>query len=312
MQRMDWDDVRHFLEVVHAGSVSQAAQRLGVNQTTVSRRVSTLEERLGKKLFERLATGWIITPVGERLVASAETMAEEAYTIERHVLADSHELSGQLRVTVADVCTQHLMMPALLAFTRQYPDVNLQIIATLDVLDLAAREADVALRATDEPPPNVVGKRIAQIAYQIYGTAEFLAAANSGTRRGELPCITWIGDGHSRPPWIERNFPKTTRIYRTSELEIMLQMARQGIGIAQIPCVFGDPDPLLHRIPTRYVEPGWGLWVLTHVDLRTTARVRIFRDYLVTTLEKQKHLIEGKIDGPDACSQADIFLRQLP
>jgi DNA-binding transcriptional LysR family regulator len=75
----------------------------------------------------------------------------------------------------------------------------------------------------------------------------------------------------------------------------MLQMARNGTAIAQLPCVLGDPDPLLRRVPARYVEPGWGLWVLSHVDLRSTARVRIFRDYLVDALEQQRDLIEGKL-----------------
>ena len=295
MQGLDWNDIRYFLEVVHADSLTQAAQRLGVNQTTVSRRITALEDRLGKNLFERLGNGWLITPVGERLVTSAENMAEEAHAIERQVMAESHELSGKLRVTVADVFTQYLVMPALLSFTKHYPDVDLEI-ATRNLLDLASREADVALRSTDEPPPNLVGKRITQIAYAIYGTREIFESTQADSYSGDVPCITWIGDGHSRPPWIEKNFPKTQRIYRTSELGVMSQMVRQGIGMAQIPCMLGDQDPLLHRIPARYVEPGWGLWVLSHVDVRTTARVRIFKDLLVEELEKHKALIEGRIN----------------
>ena len=295
MHELDWDNVRHFLEVVRSGSVTGAAQCLGVNQTTVSRRITALEDHLGKKLFERSGNGWVITPVGERLVASAENMADEANTIERHVMADSQELSGQLRVTVADVCTQYLVMPTIQLFVQQYPDVDLEVIATRDYLDLAAREADVALRATDEPPPNLVGKRITQLAYAVYGTREMLERVQTDPDNGDIPCITWIGDGHTRPPWIEKSFPKTRRVYRTSELGIMLEMVRQGTGMAQMPCVFGERDSLLHRIPARYVEPGWGLWVLSHVDLRTTARVRIFRDFLVEALEKKKDLIEGRL-----------------
>lgn len=294
MQSLDWDNLRHFLEVVRCGTVSRAAQRLGVNQTTVSRRITALEQHLGKQLFERSGNGWVITPVGERLVASAEHMSDEAHTIERHVMADSQELSGQLRVTVADVCTQHLVMPALQTFAQQYPEVDLEVIATRDVLDLASREADVALRSTDEPPPNLVGKRIAQLAYQVYGNHALLERLRQETDSGDIPCITWVGDGYTRPPWIEKSFAKTRQVYRTSELGVMVQMARQGMGMAQIPCVLGDPDPLLTRIPARTVEPGWGLWVLSHVDLRTTARVRIFKDFLVTELEKRKDLIEGR------------------
>ncbi len=299
MQGMNWNDIRYFIEVVRAGSVTQASRRLGVNQTTVSRRITTLEDHLNKKLFDRLANGWLITPVGERLLSAAENMAEEAQTIERHVLADSQDLTGKLRITVADVCTQYLVMPAIKIFTEKYPDVDLEIIATRDILDLAAREADIALRATDEPPPNLIGNRITQLAYAIYGTRETLEAIQKAPDNHNVPCITWIGDGHTQPPWIEKNFPKARRVYRTSELGLMLQMMGQGLGIAQIPCVFGEPDPMLFRIPAKYVEPGWGLWVLSHVDLRTTARVRIFRDILVEVLEYQKSLIEGELTTSD-------------
>jgi len=294
MHKLDWDSVHYFLEVVRSGSVSGAAQCLRVNQTTVSRRISALEDHLGKPLFVRAGKRWLITTVGEHLVAAAENMAEEAVAIERHVMADSQELSGLLRVTVADVCTQRLAMPALSAFAQQYPDIELEVIATRDELNLAAREADVALRTTDEPPANLVGKRIGQLAYAVYGTREILERMQNDPAGCDVPCITWIGDGSTRPPWIEKSFPDTRRVYRTSELSLMLQMVSQGMGMAQMPCAFCDPDPLLYRIPARHVERGWGLWVLSHVDLRTTARVRIFRDFLVAELEKRKELIEGE------------------
>lgn len=295
MHNMDWDDVRYFLEVVHSGSVSGAARRLGVNQTTVSRRISALEKRLGTNLFDRSGNNWTITAVGEQLVAPAEIMADEALGIERQVMAESQELRGRLRVTIADVCTQFLVMPAIETFTRRYPEVELEIIATPDLLDLAAREADVAMRATDEPPPNLVGKRITRMGYAVYGTRTLLERVQADPGAGDIAGITWIGDSRMRPPWIEKSFPNIRQLYRTSELGIMWRMAHTGLGLAQIPCALGDTDPALHRIPARYVEPGWGLWVLTHVDLRTTARVRIFKDILVAELEKQKDLIEGRL-----------------
>lgn len=294
MQPIDWDNIRYFIEVVHSGSVSQASKRLGVNQTTVSRRITALEKRLGKKLFERSVNGWMITPVGESLIISAEHMSEEINTIDRYVMADSQELRGKLRLTVGDICTQQLVMPAIEAFVQKYPEIDLEIVATRDDLDLTAREADVALRATDSPPQNLVGKRITQLAFNIYGTKQVLEQVKLDNGNDDTPCITWLGDGTSRPPWIEKSFPKTKRVYRTNELGVMLKMIRQGLGIAQLPCALCDPDPDLYRVPARYVEPGWGLWVLSHVDLRTTARVRVFKNFIVEELEKNKGLIEGR------------------
>ena len=138
-------------------------------------------------------------------------------------------------------------------------------------------------------------KHVVRLGHAIYGTRDILARVQADPDSGDIACITWIGDSHTRPPWIEKSFPKTRLIHRTSELGIMWRMAHQGLGMAQIPFALGDPNPALQRIPGRYVEPGWGLWVLTHVDLRTTARVRIFKDILVAALEEQKDQIEGHL-----------------
>ncbi len=294
MHGIDWDDIRYFLEVVRADSMSQAARQLGVNHTTVSRRLAALEERLGKKLFDR-ENGWAISPVGERLVVYAESMAEEANNIARQVLADSHELSGLLRVTSADPCVDLMMMPTIKKFISAYPEVELEVIDTAEEVDLSSREADVALRGTDNPPPNLVGKRIATINYTVYGNKELKQRFEAEPEAEDIPCVTWIGDGHTLPKWIEKDMPRTRRVYRASSITAMLAMAREGLGLAQLPCMIADVDPVLHRIKTMPQVPGWGLWVLSHVDLRTTARVRIFRDFLVDELMKKKDLIEGNL-----------------
>ncbi len=294
MHTLNWNDVRHFLEVVQSGSATRAAARLGINHTTVYRRISALEKQLGKNLFERLNNGWVLTPVGESIVAYAESMAENVNNIERQIFADSHELSGLLRVTAPDHCFEHLVMPAIGQFIQRYPEIKLELVATADELDLASREADVALRGTNHPPPNLVGKRIAQIGFEAYGTQAIKDRVINNPDAEDIPCITWVGDGHTRPAWIEQNFRNTQRIYRTTSFPAMQAMAREGIGIAWLACLLGDPDPELHRIPVRQVEPGPALWVLSHVDLRTTARVRIFRDFLVKELERKKALIEGQ------------------
>ncbi len=293
MHRLNWDDVRHFLEVVKSGTASQAAARLGINHTTVYRRVSALEKHLGKKLFERLNNGWVLTPAGESIVTFAESMFENANNIERQILADSQELSGLLRVTAPDHCLDNLLMPIIKKFIVQYPEINLELVATADELDLASREADVAIRGTNAPPANLLGKRIATIAFKAYGTLALKEQSVNNSDSKDIPCITWVGDGHSRPPWIEKNFCNTQRIYRATSFPVMLAMAREGIGIARLACLLGDPEPKLHRIPIQQTESNLGLWVLSHVDLRTTARVRIFRDFLVREIQSKKHLIEG-------------------
>ena len=143
------------------------------------------------------------------------------------------------------------------------------------------------------PPQSLVGKRIIYFAYAIYGQEKHLDIIQDNNTQKNTPCITWLGDGSTRALWIERSFPKTNRIYRTNELGMMLQMTKQSLGIAQLPCARCDPDPDLFRIPAKHIEPGWGLWLLTHTDIRTTVRVRIFKDFLVKELERNIDLIEG-------------------
>lgn len=303
MQNIDWNDIRHFLEVIRSGSVSKAAIRLDVNHTTVSRRIKSLENQLGHALFDRSNNDWKVTPAGELITAYAESMSENVSTIERQVLADSHELRGTLRVTTASHCLEQLAMPAIHKFIKQFPEIDLEVIVSADELNLASREADVALRGTDQPPPNLLGKRITQIGMAVYGIQVLKEQVEKDPSADNIPCITWTGDGNTRPSWIEKDFPASKRIYRTTSWSGMLAMVREGIGIAQIACILGDTDSRLHRIQTKYVEPGPGLWVLSHVDLRTTARVRIFRDFLVEELEKQKDLIKGEALGINGIPQ---------
>ncbi|EIC28854.1 MULTISPECIES: LysR family transcriptional regulator [Methylomicrobium] len=290
MHNLNWDDLRYFIEVVRSGNVTEAGLRLGVNQSTVSRRVAQLENQLGKALFDRTAKGWVITPVGEKIVALAEVMANQANAIYRKVESDSEDISGLIKVTVSDVCAKRFVLPVIRDFKRDYPDVDFELIAAEEVLNLAGREADIAIHALIEPPPNVVGKRICRLAYYVYGHPTLWLNLSPETP----PCITWIGDGVSLPYWIKKNFPKLKRAYRTNSSVAMFEMCREGLGLALLPCSLADEADELIRIPVEYTESGSDIWVLSHVDLRTTARVRVFRDRMVAFLTNEIDLLEGR------------------
>jgi DNA-binding transcriptional LysR family regulator len=291
-----WDDIRHFLEVVKCGSVCEAADSLRVNQTTVSRRITALETKLGVSLFDRNGKGWVVTPAGESILNDSERMAEQANAIQRQVYAGNKVLAGKLRVTAPDACTQRMLIPGISAFLVRHPTIDLELITTDNELDLGAREADVAFRGTDNPPENVVGKRIGRAEYAVYGNQYWLDKITAGDTKN-LAAITWIGDGSTKPQWIQKSFPGTSKVYRVNSVGAMIDLVKHGVGIAQFGCILGDVEPALYRIPARYVEEGVDLWVLSHTDLRTTARVRVFRDFMVTELGKQLDLLEGRMEG---------------
>ena len=292
MQGINWQDLRYFHEVVQTGTLTAAARKLGVNQTTVSRRITELETALNAPLFDRSPSGWHITPVGESVLKSVEAIAEEVHAIGRVVQSDRKELSGQLRVTSTDSCIQGLLMPVLNEFSRLYPDIDIEVIATEALLDLSVHDADVAFRATNKPPPNVLGTHIANFVYRVFAAPDvyqqYLAAPES------VGGIEWKSDSRGTPEWMRVAFPGMQVRYRANSLNVAFDMARRGLGFAMLPCGMGDASSRLRRVPADYEEPTTGFWLLSHIDLRTTARIRIFRDFMLDAIKPYVPLIEGK------------------
>ncbi|MEN8196747.1 MAG: LysR family transcriptional regulator, partial [Pseudomonadota bacterium] len=172
---MDWDDLRFFLAVAHKGSIRAAAAALGVNHSTVSRRIDGFERKLGVRLFERLPTGYLVTPAGEDMMQSARRMEEEAAAIDRRVAGRDHRLSGPLRVTMPDSLAQKLLMPDIVAFSDRHPEIELELVISYVFADLNKREADVAIRMANDPPGHLVGRRVVRQAKAVYASRDYLA-----------------------------------------------------------------------------------------------------------------------------------------
>jgi DNA-binding transcriptional LysR family regulator len=292
MQSIDWQDLRYLMEIVRGGTLTAAARKLGVNQTTVSRRISALETALNAPLFDRSGNGWFITPVGESVMRSVETIADEVANIGRMVQIDRQELSGRLKITAPDVCVQGLLMPGLNQFTRLYPEIDIDLVTTEALLDLSVHDADVAFRATNQPPANVLGTHIADFAYAVYATPSLYELYLEDPSR--VGGISWSDEGRTAPDWMLADFPGMQVRYRANSLNVAFNLARQGLGFAMLPCGLGDASGKLRRIPCQYQHPPLGFWLLSHIDLRTTARIRIFRDYMLEAIQVYVPLIEGR------------------
>ncbi len=294
MHQFDWDDVRHFLEVAKARSLSGAAEKLGVNQSTVSRRVAALEKRLGAQLFDRApGSGWVLSLAGEQVLGLAEHMADNAQQISTAVMRNRTELSGVIKVTCGDAGTQSTIVQTIAGFSRLYPQIELSIHISDQTLDLAAREADVAIRVTSQPPPNVVGKRICSIGMAIYGTEELAEQIKTGDRK--IPVIVNSLDNMESPDWVQDLFPEYTAMHRCNTIPVKIETALQGIGVTKLPVVIGENTRGLVRIMPHKSDVELGFWVLSHVDLRSTARVRLFRDYLVEKFTAAAPMIAGEV-----------------
>ncbi|MBV1910655.1 MAG: LysR family transcriptional regulator [Kangiellaceae bacterium] len=282
MQMENWDDIRFFLAVSRKGTISAAAKSLKVNHTTVSRRINSLEDKLQSKLFERSKDGLVLTTEAEAVVKFAEEMENDAQAFNRKLLGQDIQLEGKLRLTLPDSISYYFLSDDFHKFNQQYPEIQLEIISSDSPLNLNALEADIAIRFTDNPPKYLIGRKVTTVDYAVYASKQFICN-NPQINCPIVKALTWL-DVEGRPLWLTKNFPDVEVGIRYDSVMGMLAGLRSGAGIAQIPCMYGELDPTLVRIPTGFVEPGWGLWVLHHVDLKKSSKVRAAYQYFSQVL----------------------------
>ena len=292
-----WDDLRLVLHVGRAGGLAASAELLGLDPSTVFRRLRAIEARLDTRLFERAGGHYRATAAGERVVAAAAAMEAAALGLEREVAGRDRRLEGRLRVTCSETLAYRLLVPHLAAFRAEHPGIELEILIDNRELSLARRESDVALRAARPAQPDLFGRKLADVAWAFY------AARRDGEGRlggvGDLaghPLIGWheAASGVGAADWLARHVPPEAFAYRSNSIVGQMLAARAGIGVALLPCYLGDQEPDLARVFGPMPELVRDLWLVTHADLRRTARVRAFLERIGTALEAQRPLLEGR------------------
>ena len=290
---MDWDNFRYFLALARAGSIRRASAVLGVNHSTVLRRVNSFEEKLGVHLFERETTGYRLTLHGEELIRTAEEMEEAALAMDRKRFASTTELSGELRVTLPQPLAVSFMAPIIAGFCQAYPHIELSVNTSSRVLNLNRREADVALRITSSPAEHLVGRKLISYKKSVYASVDYLAQRDCNNPN-ELQWIGW-GDSEPLPPWVaESDFSQSKISHSVNTVEVQLAMAKAGLGMTMLPCFIGDLEPTLRRVPPGRILQSHDIWLLTHSEIRTTARVRAFMQWVVKEIESCKKLLLGQ------------------
>jgi DNA-binding transcriptional LysR family regulator len=294
---MDWSDLRIFLALARRRSVRSAGQLLAVSHSTIARRIDIFEGRLGVRLFDRQTSGYSLTAAGEELLKTAERVEEDINGAERRLVGQDAKLRGEIRVTMPDALATHLLMPDLAAFATSYPEIELEVIFSYDALDLAQREADVAIRFVapgKSPPENLLGRRLLCVAQTVYATPGYLACHDL---QAEPPTACWIGwsDHAPFPQWVrESPFPNVPARGRLYNVAIQLEATKQGMGLGMLPCFLGDCERSLVRVSGAEPQLLFDLWVLSHEDLRATARMRVFRDFIAEAIIRQRDLLEGR------------------
>ena len=294
MTGLDWDNLRYVLAVADAGSLAGAARQLGVNHTTVLRRLGAFEEQLGVRLFERLPTGYVLTAGGEELIAAARHIDDTVTTLERKLTGQDLRLSGTVRVTTTDTLMGSILPAILAAFRTAHPGIQLEIALSNSMLNLSKRDADVAIRPAKNPPESLVGRQVAKIAFAVYGSPDYLAKHNGA----DLAAHQWVAPDDSLADtsvaaWMRSELRGGEVVLRADSLLALRQAAEAGFGLAALPCYLGEASAGLVRAHPPISAMETALWILTHEDLRHTARIRAFIEFVAATLSRHRPLLEG-------------------
>jgi DNA-binding transcriptional LysR family regulator len=284
---MDWDDLRIVLAIAEHGTLSGAAAAMRLSHPTLSRRLRHLEHQLGTRLFERTPSSLRLTPAGDQMRQVALHVHDEIAALERRIGGLDTDEDGSVRLTAPDAVSEYLLPSALAALCREQPGLTFELVVTNQILSLAQRAADLALRVTSHPEETLRGRRLGTISMAIYA-ARSLPLPEGTADYTDLP---WVGYDDtlacSEPGrWVAHHIAQTALRFRANTLLGAAQAVRSGIGCGLLPCFVGGSIPELVRISAPLPELEQPLWLLVHPEVARLPRIRRASDALATKLQQ--------------------------
>lgn len=289
--RMIWDDLRYGLAISRTGSALRAARLLGVNQTTVLRRLDALEAAVGEPLFERRRTGQTLTAAGQLAVSAAERMEAEAQALASALAAQRRTLVGSVRLTTSEVLAGRLVIPCLGAFQSLHPDVSVELVTADERLDVARGDADVALRAGSRPDgAGIVARRLPDTDWTLFCSRSYADVRGVPEDRAALRGHDVIGmegrmaqlDGWR---WLAEAAQESVIRYRSNSLVTLVSNLKAGLGLGVLPTLIGSGESELiacFPLPDIKIE----MWLIVREDLKGQRHVRAFTDFLTAHIRK--------------------------
>lgn len=283
----DWNDVRHFLAVARGGSTLAAAKTLGVNQTTVARRIEALEAALGLKLLERGQAGSRLTEAGEALRLDAEKLERAADGFNTQAQAYQRGMAGVIRVTANESVANSAMAPAIAEFRAQFPAVKVELIVSDHFLDLEKGEADIAMRGfTQVKDSALVGRKLVDVEWGFYASYDYVLRHGAPSGPHELGDHALVGgerelENMAPMRWMAANAPDSAIQFRSNNLTNLMHSLKAGLGVGPLPAVVGDPERGLVRCFGPLPDFPSSIWILTRPDLKDVPRIRAFMDFVI-------------------------------
>lgn len=296
---IDWNDYRHFLAVATTGSLSGAARQLGVSQPTVGRRIEALEQALHVRLFDRLSRGYALTPSGQAIVAFAEGIERAAHNIEARVAGFDASLSGTVVLSTTDALAAYWLVPRMHILKTRHPQLTVEIRTGLSLSDLQRRESDIALRMGGPGSDDLIGRQLGYVSFGLYANQRYVHDFGMPMHLDELRDHCVIESCASSADLIQnRLLQETTRgaeptlICESTIAQIAAVQA--GLGIGALPNYAGGVVDELCRVLPESFEPRIELWLLTHQELRNTARIRAVMDFVREEVEASQSDVRGE------------------
>ncbi len=292
---MDWNGLKTFLTIAREGSLSAASKKLGVNHSTVFRRLAQFEESVGSRLFDRIDNQYHLTEVGISLYSRGENIATEIDDLERVLSGYDKTLTGKVRITAPDNIAYRYLPKYFTGFHALYPEIEIELVVSNQDFSLTRREADIAVRATPNPPEHLIGRKICQFHWGVYTARNKrkLHAKNIADL-DDYPLIG--GDGHmSNLPafqWLDKEYP-SSQVARSNDLVAMAAMAEAGLGLAVLPDDQARPE--LKRLFECPQAQFSDLWLLTHADLRKVERIHLLMEYLSESFKSDPRIFGTSI-----------------
>ena len=287
-----WDDFLYFLKVAACGNMKAAAAELGVNYSSVFRRINGLEERLNVRLFERLKSGYELTKAGEDILDRVQQVEEQMNAIQRLIEGKDVHLSGYLKISTTDTIGYYWLPPYIARFKKLYPDIIIDLDINTRYTNLSKREADIVMPAVNTQPDYMVGKTLAPIYVRLYGAKSYLeehgmpqTVAEFDRHRFLLPNESLAGMPANK--WLRRHVDEKNIAACSDKLTGLYHMARQGLGLTIMPHYVAESDPDMIEVMQLPPECNHHLWILTHPDIRFTARVKAFMQFMYQETERK-------------------------
>lgn len=298
-QDFDWDDLRYLLAMARHGSTLAASRAMGLDQSTVQRRLAELERRFGQPLVQRQPTGYRLTEFGQALLPHAQSVEAAVAQFKHQLAIAAAEVAGVIRVTCPEPIVFRITQSDLLQrFQSRYPALQVHFVTSDKYIDLAKGEADVALRSGDTDDANLVGRKIGDSIWAVYASKTYIERRGRPQRIEDLPQHALLGlddtmAKHRIAAWLRKVAPDTALVGRSNSVLGLVYSAKAGVGVAPLPIALGDAEPDLVQVipPVAELTRIWRL--LTTAELRHTPRVEAFFNFVVEEIETLRPILTG-------------------